>query len=195
MSNQKKTPTLLGFLRKPPKDLQTLLLQKQTKTKTRKRKRTTVQDNESDVFTNCVKTYKKTPNCHILEQRLFLSDGIKELPTDCTVTKINWKKSRKCRQQIYIKNLCWHHFFQSWRRISKSTCDYQHLRKCSHISYIAPILRNVLGYCKWYQWTFHIHSWHHLKCHHVLSALYCFIPQSLLIWRNWKRLFQKNVRL
>jgi hypothetical protein len=63
LSNQKEKKTaLLGFLRKLPKDLKTLILQKQTKTKTRKRKRTTVQDNESVVFMNCVKTYQITLN-------------------------------------------------------------------------------------------------------------------------------------
>ncbi len=63
-----------------------MIFQKQKKTKTRKRKRITVQYNESDVFTNCVKTYKKTLNCQILEQKSFFNDGIEKLPMDCTVT-------------------------------------------------------------------------------------------------------------
>jgi hypothetical protein len=72
-----------------------MMLQKQTKTKIRKRKRTTVQYNESDVFINCVKAYQKTLNCQILEQKLFFNDGIKNLPTDCTVTKKNEKNQEK----------------------------------------------------------------------------------------------------
>ncbi len=72
-----------------------MILQKQKKTKTRKRKRTTVQYNKSDVFTNCVKTYQKTLNCQILKQKLFLNNGIKNLPTDCTVTKKRLKKIKK----------------------------------------------------------------------------------------------------
>ncbi len=72
-----KKPTLLGFIRQLPKDFQAMILQKQTKTKTRKRKRTTVQYNKSDVLTNCVRTYQKTLNCQILEQKLFFNDGIK----------------------------------------------------------------------------------------------------------------------
>ncbi len=67
LGKPEKNPTLLGFVRQPPKDFQAMILQKQTKTKTRKRKRTTVQYNESDVFTNFVKTYQKTLNCQILE--------------------------------------------------------------------------------------------------------------------------------
>jgi hypothetical protein len=51
-----KNPTLLGFIRQLLKGFQSMILQKHKKTKTRKRKRTTVQYNESDVFTNCVKT-------------------------------------------------------------------------------------------------------------------------------------------
>jgi hypothetical protein len=122
-----------------------MILQKQTKTKTRKRKRSTVQY-ESDVFTNCVKTYQKTLNCQILEQKLFFNDGIQNLPTDCTVTKKQLKEIKRQRSQN--QNLRWYYFFWSWRGISKLTCNYQHLGKCSHISYIAPILPNVLGYCK-----------------------------------------------
>jgi hypothetical protein len=72
-----------------------MILQKQTKTKTRKRKRTTVQYNKSDVFTNCVKTYQKILNHQILEQKLFFNDGIKNLPTDCTVTKKQLKEIKK----------------------------------------------------------------------------------------------------
>jgi hypothetical protein len=86
---------LLGLIRQLPKDLQAVILQKQMKTKTRKRKRTTVQDNKSDVFTNCVKTYQKTLNCQILEQKLFFSDGIKNLPMDRTVTKKQLKEIKK----------------------------------------------------------------------------------------------------
>jgi hypothetical protein len=55
----------------------------------------TVQYNESDVFTNCVKTYQKTLNCQILEQKLFFNDGIKNLPTECTVTKNQLKEIKK----------------------------------------------------------------------------------------------------
>jgi hypothetical protein len=66
-----KRPTLLGFIRQLPKVLQAMILQKQKKTKTRKRKRTTVQYDESDKFTNCVKTYQNTLNRQILEQKLF----------------------------------------------------------------------------------------------------------------------------
>jgi hypothetical protein len=62
---------------------------KTKKTKTRKRKRTTVQYDKSDVFTNCVKTYQKTLNCQILEQKSFFNDGVEKLPTDCTITKKN----------------------------------------------------------------------------------------------------------
>ncbi len=72
-----------------------MILQKQTKTKTRKRKRMTVQYNESDVFTNCIKTYRKTLNRQILEQILFFNDGIKNLPTYCTVTKKQLKEMKK----------------------------------------------------------------------------------------------------
>jgi hypothetical protein len=86
---------LLGFIRQLPKDIQALILQKQKKTKTRKRKRTTVQYDESDEFTSCVKTYQKTLNRQILEQKLFFSDGIKNLPTDCTVTKKQLKEIKK----------------------------------------------------------------------------------------------------
>jgi hypothetical protein len=68
---------LLGFIRQLPKDFQAVMLQKQKKTKTRKRKRMTVQYNESDVFTNCVKTYQKTLNFQKLEQKLFVNEGIK----------------------------------------------------------------------------------------------------------------------
>jgi hypothetical protein len=82
-------------MRQLPKDFQALILQKQMKTKTRKRKRMTVQYNESDVFTNCVKTYQETLNCQILEQKLFFNDGIKNLPTDCTVTKKQLKEIKK----------------------------------------------------------------------------------------------------
>ncbi len=74
---------------------QAVILQKQTNTKTRKRKRMTAQYNESDVFTNCVKTYRKTLNCQILEQKLFFNDGIKNLPMDCTVTKKQLKEIKK----------------------------------------------------------------------------------------------------
>jgi hypothetical protein len=42
---------------------------------TKKRKRKTVQYNKSDVFANCVKTYQKTLNCQILEQKSFLMMG------------------------------------------------------------------------------------------------------------------------
>ncbi len=66
-----KKPILLGLIRRLSKDLQAVILPKQTKTKTRKRKRTTVLDNESDVVTNCVKTYQKSLNCQILEQKMF----------------------------------------------------------------------------------------------------------------------------
>ena len=62
-----------------------------------------VQYNESDVFTNCVKTYQKTLNCHILEQRLFLSDEIKELPMDCTVTKKQLKEIKKVINRVKIE--------------------------------------------------------------------------------------------
>ncbi len=72
-----------------------MILQKQTKTKTRKRKNTTVQYNKSDVFTNCVKTYQKTLNHQILEQKLFFHDGIKNLRTGCTVTKKQLKEIKK----------------------------------------------------------------------------------------------------
>ncbi len=48
-----------------------------------------------DVFPNCVKTYQKTLNCQILEQRLFFNDGIKNLPTDCIVTKKQLKEIKK----------------------------------------------------------------------------------------------------
>ncbi len=75
--NQKKTPTLLGFIRQLPKDFQAITLQKQMKTKTRKRKRTSVQYNKSDVITNCVKTYQKKLNHQILGQKLYFNDGIK----------------------------------------------------------------------------------------------------------------------
>jgi hypothetical protein len=72
-----------------------MILQKQKKTKTTKRKRTTVQYEESDVFTNCVKTYQKTLNCQILKQNSFFNDGIEKLPMDCTVTKKTVERNQK----------------------------------------------------------------------------------------------------
>jgi hypothetical protein len=72
-----------------------MILQKQKKTKTSKRKRTTVQYDESDVFTNCVKTYQKTLNCQILEQIFFFNDGIENLSTDCTDTRKQLKEIKK----------------------------------------------------------------------------------------------------
>jgi hypothetical protein len=68
---------------------------KQKKTKTRKRKRMAVQYNESDVFTNCVKTYQKTLNHQIFEHEVFFNYGIKNHPTDCTVTKKQLKEIKK----------------------------------------------------------------------------------------------------
>ncbi len=79
-SNQ---PTFQMFIKQLPINFQTILLQGQKKTKTRKRKRTTdVQIDDSNVFTNCVKTYQKSLNCKILEQNSYFSDGIKTLPTN-----------------------------------------------------------------------------------------------------------------
>jgi hypothetical protein len=100
------------------------------------------------VFTNCVKTYQKTLNCQTLEQKLFSNDGIKKLPADCTVTKKQLKEIKKMSSADLKSEFALVPFFLSWRRISKLTCDYQHLRKCSHISYIAPLLQNVFGYGK-----------------------------------------------
>jgi hypothetical protein len=47
------------------------------------------------VFTNCVKTHQKTLNHQILEQKLLFNDGIKNLQTDCTVTKKQLKEIKK----------------------------------------------------------------------------------------------------
>ncbi len=72
-----------------------MILQKQRENKTRKRKRTTVQNEESDVFTNCVKTYQKHCIAKYWNRILFFYDGIEKLPIDCTVTKKTLKDIKR----------------------------------------------------------------------------------------------------
>ncbi len=61
----------------------------------------------------------------------------------------NWCNLSKQVRQTW--NLCWYHFFLSWRRMLKLTCKYQHLYKCLHISYITLTLPNIHGCNEWYQ--------------------------------------------
>ncbi len=63
----------------------------------------TVQYDESDVFTNCVKTNRKTLNFQILEQNSFFNDGIEKLPTDCTVTKKIERNQEKLVNGVKVK--------------------------------------------------------------------------------------------
>jgi hypothetical protein len=121
-----------------------MILQKQKKIKTRKRKKMTVQYDKLDVFTNCVKTYQKTLNCQILEP-FFFNDGIKNLPTDCTVTKKTIKRNQDKVSTETKSKFALVPFFLSWRGISKSTCDYQHLSKMfTYILYCPNIAK-----CPW----------------------------------------------
>ncbi len=121
-----------------------MMLQKGNKFKKGKRKRSTCEDDELTEIINLVKTYRKTLNNKILKQRSYYSDGIKDLPR-------NGKKQWFKESMQYIKTSLSNSkfvlvpFFLSWKRMSKSTFNYQHLRKCLHVSYIAPTLPNVYG--------------------------------------------------
>ncbi len=57
--NQKKKPTLLGFIKQLPKDFQSMILQKQKKIKTRKRKRMTVHTTSQTCLPTVSKHTKK----------------------------------------------------------------------------------------------------------------------------------------
>jgi hypothetical protein len=58
-----------------------MMLQKGNKFKKGKRKRSTFEEDKSNEFINCVKTYQKTLNNKILkQQQSYYSDGIKNLP-------------------------------------------------------------------------------------------------------------------
>jgi hypothetical protein len=52
-----------------------MMLQKGNKFKKGKKKRSTFEDDESNKFINCIKTYWKTLNDKILKQRSYYSDG------------------------------------------------------------------------------------------------------------------------
>jgi hypothetical protein len=90
------------------------------------------------------KLTKKTLNNEILKQWSYYSNGIKDLPS-------NRKKQLFKESMQSIKTSSSNSkfvlvpFFLSWRRMAKWTCDYQHLCKCLHISYIALTLPNVDG--------------------------------------------------
>jgi hypothetical protein len=71
-------PTLINLIRRLPKSLQSMMLQKVYKFKKGERKRSAFKDVKKVI--NCVKTYQKTLNNKILKQRSYYSDGIKDLP-------------------------------------------------------------------------------------------------------------------
>ena len=59
-----------------------MMLQKGNKFKKGKKKRSTFQDDESNKFINCIKTYWKTLNDKILKQQFYYSDGSNDLPVN-----------------------------------------------------------------------------------------------------------------
>ncbi len=121
-----------------------MMLQKGNKFKKGKRKRSTFEDVESNQFINCIKTHRKTPNNKILKQWSYYSDGIKDLPVN---GKKQWFKELMQSIKTSLSNLKFVlvSFFFVLEKDVKLTCDYQHLRKCLFISYIASTLPNVHG--------------------------------------------------
>ncbi len=89
-------PTLINLIRTLPKNLQSMMLEKENKFKKRKRKSSTCEDDELDKIINCIKTYQKTLNNEILKQRSYYIDGIKDLPG-------NKKKQLFKKSMQYIK--------------------------------------------------------------------------------------------